>query len=49
MVETDRPGFEARKLRGKLGIRASDTAELSLDNVRVPVSNLIGEKRGRGI
>jgi alkylation response protein AidB-like acyl-CoA dehydrogenase len=48
MVETDRPGFEARKLRGKLGIRASDTAELSLDNVRVPVSNLIGEKEGEG-
>lgn len=42
MVETDREGFEANKLRGKLGIRASDTAEISFSNVRVPVSNMIG-------
>ena len=43
MVETDREGFEASHLTGKLGIRASDTAELSFNNVRVPCSNLIGE------
>ena len=43
MVETDREGFEANKLRGKLGIRASDTAEISFNNVRVPCSNLVGE------
>jgi alkylation response protein AidB-like acyl-CoA dehydrogenase len=43
MVETDREGFEANHLTGKLGIRASDTAELSFNNVRVPRSNLIGE------
>ena len=43
MVETDREGFEANHLTGKLGIRASDTAELSFNNVRVPCSNLIGE------
>jgi alkylation response protein AidB-like acyl-CoA dehydrogenase len=42
MVETDREGFEANKLRGKLGLRASDTAELSFKNVRVPVHNLVG-------
>ncbi len=42
MVETDREGFEANKLKGKLGIRASDTAEISLSNVRVPKENLIG-------
>jgi alkylation response protein AidB-like acyl-CoA dehydrogenase len=47
IVETDRKGFEANKLRGKLGIRASDTAEISFNNVRVPCSNLIGE-RGNG-
>jgi len=43
MVETDREGFEANHLTGKLGIRASDTAELSFNNVRVPSSNLVGD------
>lgn len=43
IVETDREGFEASKLRGKLGIRASDTAEVYFNNVRVPCSNLVGE------
>ncbi|MBW2106433.1 MAG: acyl-CoA dehydrogenase family protein [Deltaproteobacteria bacterium] len=47
MVETDRAGFEANKLYGKLGIRANDTSELSLSNVRVPASNMVGEK-GKG-
>lgn len=47
MVETDRTGFEANKLRGKLGIRASDTAEISFNDVRVPCSNLVGEQ-GKG-
>ncbi len=42
VVETDREGFEANKLKGKLGIRASDTAEIALSNVRVPMGNLIG-------
>jgi acyl-CoA dehydrogenase len=46
-VETDRPGFEATPLKGKLGIRASDTAELSFNNVEVPLGNLLG-KRGQG-
>jgi len=43
MVETDREGFEANHLTGKLGIRASDTAELAFNNVRVPCSNMVGE------
>jgi alkylation response protein AidB-like acyl-CoA dehydrogenase len=46
-VETDRKGYEANKLRNKLGIRASDTAEISFSDVRVPKENLIGT-RGKG-
>jgi len=46
-VETDRKGFEATKLKNKLGIRASDTAEISFSDVRVPKENLIGTA-GRG-
>jgi len=42
VVESDRDGFEADKITGKLGIRASDTAELILNDVRVPEENLIG-------
>lgn len=47
IVEADRDGFDAEKITGKLGIRASDTAELILDNVRVPEENLVGT-RGMG-
>jgi alkylation response protein AidB-like acyl-CoA dehydrogenase len=47
LVETDRKGFEANKLHGKLGIRASNTAEISFNDVRVPTANLIG-KLGNG-
>ena len=42
VVEADRDGFEADKITGKMGIRASDTAELIFDNVRVPEENLVG-------
>ena len=42
VIESDRDGFEADKITGKMGIRASDTAELILDDVRVPEENLIG-------
>jgi acyl-CoA dehydrogenase len=46
-VETSTPGYEATKIHGKLGIRASDTAEISFNNVEVPVENLVGqEQRG---
>lgn len=47
LVPTDSPGYSASKIKGKLGIRASDTAEISFSNVRVPVSNTIG-KEGEG-
>ncbi|MFB6219942.1 MAG: acyl-CoA dehydrogenase family protein [Halolamina sp.] len=42
LVPTDTEGFEAEKIDNKLGIRASDLAELFLDDVRVPAENLIG-------
>ncbi len=42
LIESDRDGFTAEKITGKLGIRASDTAELIFDDVRVPEENLIG-------
>ncbi|MBW1946077.1 MAG: acyl-CoA/acyl-ACP dehydrogenase [Deltaproteobacteria bacterium] len=44
LVPTDSAGYESNKLRGKLGIRASDTAELSFSDLRVPLANLIGEE-----
>jgi alkylation response protein AidB-like acyl-CoA dehydrogenase len=44
LVECDRKGFEASKLHHKLGIRASDTAELVFKDVRVPKKNLVGEE-----
>lgn len=47
LVEADRPGVTAAKIRGKMGIRASDTAEIVFEDVRVPQSNLVG-KEGRG-
>jgi alkylation response protein AidB-like acyl-CoA dehydrogenase len=48
LVETARPGFEAIKIKGKMGIRASDTAELNFKDVRVPVENLIGTVENDG-
>jgi alkylation response protein AidB-like acyl-CoA dehydrogenase len=47
LVPTDAPGFEARKIHGKLGLRAQDTAELFLDGVRVPAASMLGEE-GQG-
>lgn len=47
VVESEFPGFSRNKIRGKLGVRATDTAELILNNVEVPEENLIGEE-GKG-
>jgi len=46
-VETDRQGFEADKITGKMGLRASNTGNVFFTNVRVPEDNLIGN-RGMG-
>lgn len=44
---TDTPGFSVARKLDKLGMRSSDTAELSFVDARVPVSNTIGQI-GRG-
>lgn len=44
VVETDRPGFQRGRRLKKLGTKAQDTSELFFNEVRVPVSNLIGEE-----
>ena len=43
VVPADANGFEARPIKGKLGLRAQDTAELFLDGVRVPDENRLGD------
>jgi alkylation response protein AidB-like acyl-CoA dehydrogenase len=43
LVPTDRPGFAAQEIHGKLGLRASDTAELSLDDVEVSDDEMLGQ------
>jgi alkylation response protein AidB-like acyl-CoA dehydrogenase len=42
LVPTDSPGFSSSSIHGKLGLRASDTAELSLDGVEVGDEALLG-------
>lgn len=47
IVEKGTPGFEATHLKPKMGFRSAPTAELSFSDVRVPLSNLLGqENRG---
>ena len=47
VVETDRHGYEADKIEGKMGLRASDTANVFFTDVAVPRENLVGDQ-GRG-
>jgi len=47
IVPADAPGVTRNKIHGKLGIRASDTAEVTFEEVRVPQENLVGQE-GRG-
>ncbi|MDD3719447.1 MAG: acyl-CoA dehydrogenase family protein [Actinomycetota bacterium] len=47
IVEADTPGFSIGKIEHKMGMRASQTAELILEDVRVPASNILrGEGQG---
>ena len=43
LVPTDTPGFTSAEIHGKLGLRSSDTAELSLDAVEVGDDALLGQ------
>ncbi len=47
VVETDRPGFARGRNLDKIGQKAADTSEMFFADVRVPVSNLVGEE-GKG-
>ena len=47
-VPTDTPGFVPQKLEHKLGIRASDTCAIVLENCAVPEDHLLGP-RGKGL
>ncbi len=47
VVEKGTPGFTVARIEDKLGIRASDTAELVFDDCRVPAANRLGEE-GQG-
>ncbi|MCX7703267.1 MAG: acyl-CoA dehydrogenase [Planctomycetota bacterium] len=44
VVETDTPGFKVGKKEKKLGIKGSSTCEISLEDVRVPRENLLGNE-----
>lgn len=46
LVDKGTPGFTVSRKLDKLGWRTSDTAELSFEDVRVPVSNLLGRENG---
>jgi glutaryl-CoA dehydrogenase len=46
LVETDRPGFEAKDVHGKWSLRASVTSGLSLQDVQIPHENLLPKSGG---
>jgi len=48
IVPLDAPGVQVERKLDKMGMRSSDTALIFFDEVRVPQSNLIGEREGLG-
>jgi len=49
LVEPAARGFAVTKDIGKLGYKGTESCEVVLDNVRVPLSQLLGETEGRGM
>ncbi len=43
LVDTDQPGFQPQEIHGKLGLRGSDTAAISLEDVEVTDDQVLGE------
>ncbi len=43
LVDTDQEGFQPQEIHHKLGLRGSDTAEISLDDVETPQQSMLGE------
>jgi alkylation response protein AidB-like acyl-CoA dehydrogenase len=43
LVETDQPGFQPQPIHHKMGLRGSDTAAISLDDVQAPDDAILGE------
>ncbi len=48
IIEAGTPGMLVTKLEAKMGIRASDTAELVLEDCRIPAENMLGSLEGPG-
>ncbi len=48
LVEKGTPGFEVSRDLPKLGYKGTESCEVQLDNVRVPVENLVGGVEGKG-
>ncbi len=49
LVEQGTPGFEVSGDMGKLGYKGTESCEVNLNDVRVPVANLLGGEEGRGM
>ena len=48
VVEHDTPGLKEGKIEDKMGVRASHTSEVILDNCRIPLDNMLGSEEGTG-
>ncbi|MEV0712192.1 acyl-CoA dehydrogenase family protein [Nocardia aurea] len=48
LVEADRPGFRRGRVLDKIGQKGQDTSELFFEDVRIPVTNLLGTAEGQG-